>query len=526
MPADSPQPHIAVVGGGIGGLAAAVDLASRGLRVTLLERQPTFGGKVRTVDVEGRPVDSGPTVLTLRSVFDDLFAAAGADLDERVGLVPAQLLARHAWPDGARLDLFVDQGHSRDAIAAAFGSKAGADYLRFTAHCRQIWEAVRQPFVFSQRPGFFDLVLGQGPAALTRFANIDAHRSMWAAVGRFFDQPQLQQLFGRYATYTGGSPFQTPGTLNLVAHVEQAGVWYVDGGMRRLAQALADLAAELGVTLRPGTPVDEITVRGGRVTGLRLHDGEQLDADAVVLNADASALARGLFGPQAAAAAGLRATPPARRSLSALTLSGLARPAGFSLAHHNVFFGPDSQREFAQLFEQRRVPEQPTVYLCAQDRRDGPARDRTAAAERIFAIVNAPARGDDAPIDDQELDRCRLRTMETLAACGLDLQLTAARWTRPQDFAAMFPATGGALYGAAPHGMFSSFQRPGSRTRLPGLYMAGGSVHPGAGLPMVAVSGRLASAAIASDLRWTSRSAPTATPGGTSTSSRRMVATG
>lgn len=489
-----------VIGGGLGGLAAAVDLAHAGAAVTLIERHTWLGGKARAVTVpDGQggsvAIDAGPTVLTLRGVLDDLFRDAGADLDQRLRLRPAVILARHAWSDGARLDLYADPVRTRAEIAQVFGEAEAIGFDRHAAACRAIYEEVRDVFIFAPRPSMLDVARTYGLSALGRLARIDAHRSVWASVASSFRDPRLRQLFARYATYTGGSPFQSPGTLNLVAHVEQQGVWTVDGGMAALAQGLAALATEHGAVLRTGCAAQSLRFDGGRVCGVELTTGEVLDADAVIANVDAAAIASGALGPQARGA--VPALPVARRSLSALTFSGASQTSGFPLAYHNVFFGDDYAGEFDRI-RAGSLPHDPTVYLCAQDRLDG--APQPAGRERLFLIVNAPARGDLAPTSDPELDRCTRSTLERLRRCGLHLEEERLQPTRPQDWEALFPGTGGALYGPAPHGWRSSFERMGARSRLPGLYLAGGSVHPGAGVPMVTISGRLAARQVGMDL--------------------------
>jgi 1-hydroxycarotenoid 3,4-desaturase len=299
----------------------------------------------------------------------------------------------------------------------------------------------------------------------------------------------------------------------LIAHVEREGVWLIEGGMQRLAEVLAGLAAAKGALLRYGAEVGEILTTRGRPTGVRLTSGERIEADAVVVNADVAALAGGLLGDAAA-----RATPRtgAPRSLSAMTWALNARTTGFPLLRHNVFFSRDYAAEYTDIFGRRRLPTEPTVYICAQDRDD--AETEIGAPERLLCLVNAPARGDTHPLTPAEIALCETRTFSWLERCGLRIQLrdTASQLTTPTDFAALFPATGGALYGAAMHGTMAAFRRPTARTAMPGLYLAGGSVHPGAGLPMAALSGRMAAARLIADFASTGRSYPVATPGGIS----------
>lgn len=494
-----PARRVVVVGSGAGGLAAALDLAARDVQVTVLERAAAPGGKLREVAIGDARLDAGPTVFTMRWVFDDLFAAAGAHLADRLSLVPATVLARHAWPDGGRLDLYADRDRSAEAIAAFSGAAEARRYREFCRRAAGIYRTLEGPYIRSPRPGPLDLVRRVGLRGLGRLWRISPFASLWRELGRHFHDPRLRQLFGRYATYCGSSPWLAPATLMLVAHVEQDGVWLVDGGMHRLAVELAALAAERGARIRYGAEVSEVTVAGGGVAGVALTDGERLSADAVIVNADAAAVADGRFG--AAAARAVPPVPRARRSLSAVTWNTVARARGFPLLRHTVFFSADYAAEFDAIFRRARLPESPTVYVCAQDRddRDGAA---PAGAERLLCLVNAPATGDAGGPGDAELARCEAAAFALMERCGLELERDAAATVRtaPAQFDTLFPATGGALYGRASHGWRASFARPGSRTRLPGLYLAGGSVHPGPGVPMAALSGRLAAACVLADL--------------------------
>ncbi len=485
---------VVVIGAGVGGLTAAALLAARGHAVTVCEAAATPGGKLREVVAGGVAIDAGPTVFTMRWVFDEIFAAAGARLDDHLTLAPVTTLARHAWGPDARLDLFADPGASADAVGDFAGAAEARRFTAFMAEAKRTYTTLADTFL--TRPATSPLGLTRR-IGLTRpgdLLSIRPFETLARALGRSFDDPRLRQLFGRYATYSGSSPFSAPATLMLIAHVEAAGVWAVGGGMHGIARALERLAAGHGATFRYGAPVAAIVVGRAGVEAVVLASGERIAARTVVVNADPQALASGLFGTAAA-----KAVPPLRqrdRSLSAVTWTLAADTAGFDLDHHNVFFSGDYAAEFADLAA-GRLPRAPSVYVCAPDHAAGAARvagDTGQVPEALHMIVNAPATGD--ALDAGEIDQCEAATFAMLRGCGLAVTPRGMVRTTPADFARLFPATGGALYGRASHGWAASFRRPGATTTVPGLFLAGGATHPGAGVPMAALSGRLAADAV------------------------------
>jgi len=476
---------VAVIGAGIAGLCAALELRARGCEVTVLERAPTAGGKLRQV----LGVDAGPTVFTLREVFEELFRSAGERLEDHLALRPLSTLARHAWRGGASLDLHADIERSAAAIREFAGDGEARGYLRFCNDSRRAYATLDRSFMRQPEPSLGGLIAHAGWRGLPNLWRLRAFDSLWKALGSYFHDPRLRQLFGRYATYCGSSPFDAPATLMLVAHVEQAGVWQIEGGMHRLAESLRALLQARAVNVRCGTPVHDIEVSGGRVTALSIGDGERVTVDAVVATCDTAALGAGLLGSAARAAA--PPLPLDSRSLSAITWTGTAAINGLALLRHNVFFSDDYAAEFDSLVQQRRVPLRPTVYVCAQDRESAAPPD-PGQPERLLCLINAPPVGDCHEFDAREMAQCLNAMLSTLAHCGVQLPAGAAQLapTTPSDFHRLFPGSGGALYGPATHGWQASFRRPGVRTRIRGLYLAGGSTHPGPGLPMAALSGR------------------------------------
>lgn len=502
---------VLIVGAGIGGLVAAVHLAARGRRVTVFDAHSWAGGKIRTTPSSAGPVDAGPTVLTMRPVFEAVFAAAGTRLQDHLTLVELPVLARHFWTDGTRLDLTPCPSANATAIASAFGSRAEREFRAFQAQSMALFQAFKAPVMHAARPNAF---------AAARAALRHPQTLPWLVPGRTlqdmltqrFASPHLRQLFGRYATYVGGNPLQAPAVLALIWQAEAAGVWAVQGGMARLAQGLGDLLHQLGGRVRLDMRVQSILSTGGRLDGVQMADGTVIRAAQVIFNGDPAALPA-LLG-QARGSPKPKQVFPRSLSADVWTFAATVRGQGLgraALNYHNVFFGADPAQEFGPLAQGNR-PQHPTIYACAQDRATG----QPDGPERFQLILNAPPVGADG---QKGPPPCLTDPLARLARFGLHLtpEATTATLTQPQDFAALFPHSQGALYGLSPNGTMATFQRPTARSRLAGLYLAGGGVHPGAGVPMAALSGQHAAQAAMADRISAPVSRPTAITGGMST---------
>ena len=490
----SEQRPVVVVGAGVAGLAAAFDLVARGLPVLVLEAADRPGGKMRRTPLGSAAFDAGPTVLTMRWVFDEMFSEAGLSFGDYVATRPASVLARHSWGGGETLDLHADTARSADAIARFAGPDEGRRFLGFCEEARATYQALEHSFIRSQRPSMPGLVKNIASRRAADLLAIRPFENLWHALGRHFRDPRLRQLFGRYATYCGSSPFDAPATLMLVAHVEQQGVWLAEPGMYGLAEALEKVAIARGARFRYNSAVRRLGRDAQGQWRIELASGETVEAGAVIANADSAALAQGQLGAEAARAAA--GSDRLARSLSAITWLVSAPTQGFDLLRHNVFFSADYVAEFDAIFGKRQLPDDPTIYVCAQDRDAAGEAPGPHGAERLLCLINAPADGDRpaAAGSGAASNAHPDRIYGLLERFGLHIDRAQAsvRQSRPEDFEQQYPGTGGALYGSATHGWRASFQRPGAASAVPGLFLAGGSVHPGPGVPMAALSGRLA----------------------------------
>jgi phytoene desaturase len=490
--------RIAVVGAGVGGLAVAARLAAAGHRVTVYERSGAVGGKlgryVRDTPAGTFRFDTGPSLLTLPRVFEDLFAATGAP---PLDLVPLDPIVRHAFPDGTVLDSCADPAGFAARISAALGPGAARDWQRLWRRAGRVWDASWRHVL---RRGV------DSPLALARLAwripdlmAIAPGRTLRALGHSQLRDPRLRMLLDRYATYAGADPRRAPAALVAIPYAELAfGGWYLRGGLGTLAGALLSCCLDLGVVVETGAEVVGIDAAGGRVHGVRLAGGHRVAADVVVANADALHVYRDLL-PSPGRLARL-----ADRSLAGFVLllgvrgstPGLghhSRPLG--LAHHTVFFPVDYDAEFDAVFGDpgrgvpaRPVPD-PAVFVTVPD---DPVT-RPAGHEAWFVLVNAPPHGLGGNAVNWRRPGLAAayadRVLDVLAARGMDVRdrLVFREIRTPADLAGATAAPGGSIYGTASHG-FGGLLRPANRGPVAGLFLVGGSAHPGGGLPMVAQS--------------------------------------
>ena len=487
----SKSPKVIIIGAGIAGLTAAFELAHHGIAVTVIDKNARPGGKIRQIDVGGALIDSGPTVFTMRWIFEKLFEDCDEDFTSEFQLEALDILARHSWGDNY-LDLYADKKKSADAIAEFCSPKQAQLFLEFCSSAKKVYESLRKPFIESQRPNMFGMMSALGIEKSKILWDIGPFSSLWSALGKYFPDPRLHQLFGRYATYCGSSPYLAPATLMLIAQVEMDGVWSIKGGMAKIPEVIARLAQKKGCQFHYESEVDTLQMSGSKISGVHLKSGESIDCDYLIFNGDINALKNHLLGENVASAipSNLKQTD----SLSAVTWSMKVKASGFPLVRHNIFFNQPYENEFSDIFENKRLPLNPTIYICAQDRNDLALENMQF--ERLLCLVNAPADGSKKPYNTEEIDQCEQKVFSLMRQYGLLLEDAQITRTTPLDFSKLFPGRGGALYGQATHGWMSSFHRLGSQSQINNLLLAGGSTHPGPGVPMAAMSGRLAAATL------------------------------
>lgn len=471
--------EVIVVGGGVGGMVSALLLARQGHRVRLYERLPRLGGKLAEHRRDGFTFSLGPSLLTLPALFGEL----GLELD----LIEPRELCRYRFADGSTLTARRDPAEMA-AEVERLAPGEGRNWLAFHAWGRACFEAAHRTF--------FAGPLNRPPteARPSDLLAVAPGRTLDGLARRFFTDPRLRQYVGRYATYAGSSPYRAPAALACVPAIEHGeGGWYVSGGLPRIADALAVLLDKAGVEVVLGAEVAEVLADGDRVLGVRLASGERERADVVVANTDAAAL----YGRLLPDRRRLRRIARLGTSSSAFLLLAGVEGRTEGLEHHSVVFSADYPREFADIFDRRRPPEDPTVYIgCSAVDDPSQAPD---GAENWVMLVNVPAR--DPGRWPMSPEAYRDLVLERLAARGHDLsgRLRSVDLFTPADLRDRYGAWGGAIYGGAYDGPFATFRRPGNRGPRRGLYLVGGSVHPGGGLPLVAMGGRIVASLVRED---------------------------
>ncbi len=488
---------IVIIGAGIGGLSTAIRLAAAGRKVLVLEQNDSVGGKMGEIRRDGFRWDTGPSVITMRHVLEELFAVAGRRLEDYLTLLPVEPLTRYFYPDGVVLDATRDLARMVAQIAA-LDERDVEGYLAYLAYAARLHRLTGPVFIYDEPPSWRSFTRVPPADAL----RVDAWRSMDTAIRSFVHSPHLRQLLGRFATYVGGSPYQAPATLNVIAHVElTGGVWYPQGGIYAIAQALARLAGELGVEIRTGCPVQQIVLNGNSVQGVLLADGAIEPAETIVANVDVATVYQNLLPPNIATPRRLARLTRVEPSGSGFILLLGVTSEHSQLAHHNIFFSSDYRCEFDDIFRRGVPPADPTIYVAITAKSD--PTHAPAGCENWFVLVNTPAL--DTRFDWlAQAAAYRDHVLTRLANLGLDIRsrIQTEQILTPLDLARLTGAWRGALYGASSNHPFTAFRRPHNRTTdARGLYFVGGTTHPGGGVPMVMLSGKVVAGMIEQDAK-------------------------
>ncbi len=487
-----------VIGGGIGGLAASIHLAAAGYAVKLLEKNDHLGGKCDRLEKDGFHFDLGPSVLTLPFVLDELFQSVGKDRRDYLEIEPVEPGCSYFFSDGSRFDTPGTMEAFEQAIAEHFPGEING-FRRFRRYITRLWEVSGPAFLFHP-PGWQAIKSIPWTKAFRALPDFLPGR-MEPRLRRYFRDPRLIQLFSRFATYNGSSPFQTPAIFNVIAYAELAfGSWRCRGGMYALIRALAALAEDLGVQIQTSTEVAQIQFDPkGRATGISLPDGSHMKSHAVVCNQDAAqGLAGTLMAEHSLHQKWSKRIESMQASSSGFVLLAALKNRHPDLSCHNVFFPADYRTEFQSLFKKPEPLDDPTLYISRPSAKE--PKLAPPGKEGWFILVNAPslqkfANWTESDYANKIMDR--LSQHYPIAANEIE-------WTHhhgPQFFAQSYRAWHGSLYGPSSNHLRQAFFRFQNRNQnSPGVFFAGGSAHPGGGIPLALLSGNFAARACISFL--------------------------
>jgi phytoene desaturase len=492
--------RVGVIGGGLGGLAAACVLAARGYRVVLFEKSPWLGGKAAVLSAAGFRFDMGPTILTMPSVLRRVFADAGRRLDDELDLVKLDPQWRCFFADGSVLDLVENAEAMAQSLDARAPGTASADgYRRFLALSERLHRVSDRYYFWKSIGGIRDMIdlrAGFSPSILRDVLAMRMGRSVAGTVREFTPDPRVAQMLDHFTQYVGSSPEGSPAVLCGIAHMQTSeGVWYPRGGTRAIPDALARLAAELGVELRTNTGIRRILTDGGNaVRGVETDSGVVVALAAVVSNADSVRTHRDLLHEVPRAARRFEKRRRYEPACSGVVLYLGLRRGYDHLLHHDFVFSRDPHEEFDSIYRKGEPAPDPTCYLAATARTD--SRTAPPGGEALYVLVHTPYL---RPHHDwaRMLPEYRRVILDKLKTTGqmpdIESRIVYESALTPQDIHDRYRVLNGAIYGLASHGKWFGAFKPANRSRdVKGLYLAGGAAHPGPGMPMVLMSGWIA----------------------------------
>lgn len=482
------EKHIAVIGGGLGGMSAAISLAAEGYDVELYEKNDHLGGKLNELQQDGFSFDLGPSILTMPRVFRSLFERAGTSLENYVELRELDLQWRSFYEDGTCIDLYreLEQTFARNEYVTESHVEQIEEFLEYAG---EIYEVTERGYFTEGLDTLWDFFWHYNPFAVSSF---DYFSTVNEGVQRYIEDEKLVDLFNFFIKYVGSSPYDAPAMLNLLPYVQQEfGLWYVDGGLFHLARAFRKVLDEVDVTVHLNTEVEKLNIRGDTVTGVTLGDGSSVDFDLVVSNMEVIPVYEHLVD---------RSVPEldSYRKQYEPSCSGVVMHLGLDrryeqLEHHNFFFSGDSRKHFQSVFQDYQLPEDPTVYVVAPSRTDSSVAPD--GCENLKILPHIPHMSDDGDFSQEAYEQFEERLLEKLERMGLeDLRdhVIVEETLYPKDIQQMYYSNKGSIYGVvSDRSKNSALKAPKECAFFDRLYFTGGSVNPGPGMPMVTLCGQL-----------------------------------
>lgn len=476
----------AIIGSGIGGMATAARLAASGWQVSVFEANTYPGGKVALTGDDNYRFDAGPSLFTLPQLLDNLIADCGKNPRDYYDYYAKDIACQYFWEDGTRLTAYADAGRFALEVEDKLGVDAQKvkDYLAMSAH---IYRKTTPVFLEKSLHRLKSYLNRETLSALSQIHKMQLLGTLHRLNHKKLQHPKLVQLFDRFATYNGSSPYLTPGVMSSISHLEHnIGTYYPKGGMHSITQTLYQLGKDLGVAFHFNSRVEEIITEGGKAVAVKTA-ASSTPYDLIVSNADVVPTYRKLL-PTAVAPEKTLSQP---RSSSALIFYWGIKGNFEQLDLHNIFFSDNYRAEFAHIFEKQTVYHDPTVYVNISSKEE--AQDAPPGCENWFVMVNVPGNtGQDWPALKREVKNNVLAKLSRILKRNIADLIEYEHILEPITIEQKTGSFQGSLYGASSNNLMAAFLRhPNFSQRIKDLYFCGGSVHPGGGVPLCLLSAKI-----------------------------------
>ena len=447
----------AIIGSGIGGISAAIYLITKGIEVDIFEKNSVPGGKIGEVKAGDFRFDTGPSLLTMPYVINDLFIAANEKIEAHIKLIKLKTICRYFYDKETVIDSKEDIKEMQESLAL-LSQEDAKRYPEFLDYSKKIYDLSSDVFLFEPFQELSNIFRLRNLKLLFKLRNLDSSRTMADAVNSYFDDYRIQKLFNRYATYNGSDPYKAPATLNIIPHVEYSmGSYYIKGGIYRLVEALAGIIIKNGGKIYLNKEVEKIIVRGGKAVGIKV-DGEDLYYDYVISNSDVAFTYNKLIDGYLKKKKKINNLEP--------SLSGIIFLWGINkklpeLEHHNIFFSSDYEKEFNCIFNKKQIPEDPTIYISATSKED-PAH--APEGENLFVLLNMPHLNNEI---DWKTDKHKVKeqVLNKLKKFNIDVSdsIVFEKIITPKDLEIMFHSNRGSIYGVSSNNKYTAFLRQRNR---------------------------------------------------------------
>ena len=476
----------AVIGSGAAGIASAIRLAAKGYDVSVFEQASQPGGKISELRMKGFRFDKGPSLFTMPGLVDELFTLCGKDPRHYFNYQQLDQSCKYFWEDGTVINAWHDTGDFANEVAQKCGV-APSRITKFLKKSEKLYKITKDVFLFNSIHKFSNFFLPPYRKALFHLHELDVFTSMHNRNSKWFSHPKIVQLFDRYATYNGSSPYKTPATLNIIPHLEHnIGAYFPARGMYQIIESLYQLARDVGVKFFLNTAVEKIIVKDNTIKGVRIN-GKTEAFDIVVSDVDIVPLYKKLLPGQAFPAKQLEL----ERSSSAMIFYWGVEGQFPKLGLHNILFSERYKEEFDHLFRSKSIIDDPTVYVFISSKKV--ATDAPAGKENWYVMINAPENiGQDWDMLVSETRKNIIKKIKRTLGVDIEKHIVAEHVADPRSIEKETGSFRGSLYGLSSNNKFSAFYRhPNFKKSIKNLFFTGGSVHPGGGIPLALASAKI-----------------------------------